>query len=262
MPALEIKDLWVSTDGKEILKGVSLKVETGEIHALMGPNGSGKSTLAHVIMGHPRYKVERGEILYKGKNLLELSPDERAKLGIFLAFQYPLEIEGVALSHFLWSAYRVQRKERESEKPSPEVMMNFRRSLREKTALLELKEDFLDRYINVGFSGGEKKRAEILQMMVLEPEIAILDETDSGLDIDSVKVVAEAINKMRSPSFGALLITHYQRILHYVKPDFVHVMVDGKIVMSGGPELALELEKKGYGWLSEGEGGKRDDTAN
>lgn len=250
---LEIKNLRVSIEGKEILKGVSLTVRQGEIHALMGPNGSGKSTLAYSVMGHPKCKVIEGEILYRGKNLIGLPPDERAKLGLYLAFQYPLEIEGVTLSHFLWTAYRSLMSNGNEEKPSPQVMISFRRKVREKVQLLGLEEEFLDRYLNVGFSGGEKKRVEILQMAVLEPEIALLDETDSGLDIDSLRTVAEAINKMRSPEFGALVITHYQRILRYLEPDFVHVIYDGRIVLSGGPELAFELEKKGYAWLSKTE---------
>lgn len=260
--ALEIKGLHVSVEGVEILKGVDLTVRKGEIHAVMGPNGSGKSTLAYALMGHPKYDVTQGEVQFKGQNLLELEPEERSKLGLFLAFQYPFEIEGVPLARFLMTAYQAHRnrdqnqdQDQDVKSPSPNgrrsarPLGEFRKLLLEKLEVLKMDESFAKRYLNEGFSGGEKKRAEILQMLVLQPEIAILDETDSGLDIDSVKVVAEAVNTLRGPGFGALVITHYQRILNYLEPDFVHVMVDGAIVASGGGELAHELERKGYDWI-------------
>jgi Fe-S cluster assembly ATP-binding protein len=249
---LEIRDLHVSVEGKEIIKGVDLTVRKGEVHAVMGPNGSGKSTLALAIMGHPKYEVTRGEVLFKGQNILELEPDERAKLGLFLAFQYPFEISGVPLSRFLIQALKARQGDGNGEEGdgSPKIAFGqFRKLLKEKLQLLRLDDSFATRYLNEGFSGGEKKRAEILQMLVLQPEMAILDETDSGLDIDSVKIVAEAVNSLRGPEFGCLAITHYQRILNYLKPDYVHVMVDGRIVKSGGPELAHELEAKGYDWI-------------
>lgn len=248
--ALIIRDLHVRVEGKPVLRGVDLTIHKGEIHALMGPNGSGKTTLAYVLMGHPSYTVERGEVLWKGQNLLELPPDERAHLGLFLAFQYPVAVPGVTVANFLRTALNERRKRLNPEDkgiPIPE----FRRLLREKLALLGLEESFATRYVNDGFSGGEKKRLEILQMAVLQPEMAILDETDSGLDIDGVRTVAEGINRVFNPNMGILLITHYQRILNYVKPHFVHVMYNGRIVASGGPELALELEEKGYEWLRE-----------
>ncbi len=238
---LEIRDLHVSVEGKEIVKGVSLTVKKGEVHAIMGPNGSGKSTLAMALMGHPKYEVTQGEVLFKGRNILDLEPEERARLGLFLAFQYPLEISGVPLSRFLLQALKARQN---GEKKLP--FGEFRKLLKENLKKLKLDESFATRYLNEGFSGGEKKRCEILQMLMLQPEMAILDETDSGLDIDSVKVVAEAVNSLRGPNFGCLAITHYQRILNYLKPDYVHVMVDGRIVKSGGPELAHELEAKGY----------------
>lgn len=244
MDRLEIKNLHVEVDGKEILKGINLTVEKGKIYALMGPNGSGKTTLGMVIMGHPKYKVTQGEIFFRGKNLLELTPDERAKLGIYLAFQYPMEIEGVQFSHFLWTSIVERRKNNGQKYPSNPI--DFRKELKKYIEQLKLRYEFIDRYLNVGFSGGEKKRAEILQMLVLKPEIAILDETDSGLDIDSIKVVADAVNSMRSPEFSALLITHYQRILQYIVPDVVHVMIGGKIIMSGDASLVDVLEKEGY----------------
>jgi len=249
---LEIRDLHVSVEGKEIIKGVDLVVKKGEVHAVMGPNGSGKSTLALTIMGHPKYEVTRGEVRFKGRNILELEPDERAKLGLFLAFQYPFEISGVPLSRFLIQALKAHRGGGDNGDSKPKIAFGeFRKLLKEKLKLLRLDESFATRYLNEGFSGGEKKRAEILQMLVLQPEMAILDETDSGLDIDSVKIVAEAVNSLRGPQFGCLAITHYQRILNYLKPDFVHVMVDGRLVKSGGPELAYELEAKGYDWILE-----------
>ena len=256
---LEIRDLHVSVEGKEILRGVDLAVHKGEIHALMGPNGSGKSTLALALLGHPKYEVTQGEILFKGQNILELGPDERARLGLFLAFQYPFEISGVPLSRFLHAAIKARQEQGEDSKANgkknSKAFAEFRKTLKEKLSLLKMEDSFANRYLNDGFSGGEKKRAEILQMLVLKPEIAILDETDSGLDIDSVKIVAEAVNSMRGPEFGCLAITHYQRILNYLKPDVVHVMVDGRIIRSGGEELARELEEKGYEQFASSQGG-------
>ena len=248
MAMLEVKDLHVSVEGKEILKGVNLTVEKGQIHALMGPNGSGKSTLSNVIMGHPKYKVTKGEIIYKGKNIMELKPYERAKLGMFLAFQYPMEVQGVGLSHFLFTLFRQKLG---TDKPSHQMLMEFKKDLTEKMQLLKLDKSFAERSVNVGLSGGEKKRAEVLQMLMAKPELAVLDETDSGLDIDSLKVVANGINTLRGPDFSALLITHYQRILSHLTPDVIHVLHDGRIIKTGGAELAHELEKKGYGWLIE-----------
>jgi len=242
---LEIIDLHVSVEGREIIKGVDLTVKKGEVHAVMGPNGSGKSTLALTLMGHPKYEVTRGKVLFKGQDVLELGPDERAKLGLFLAFQYPFEISGVPLSRFLVQAL----KARQGDGKEKMAFGEFRKILKEKLKLLRLDESFATRYLNEGFSGGEKKRAEILQMLMLRPEIAILDETDSGLDIDSVKIVAEAVNSLRGPDFGCLAITHYQRILNYLKPDYVHVMVDGRLVKSGDERLAHKLEAKGYDWI-------------
>jgi Fe-S cluster assembly ATP-binding protein len=240
---LEIKDLHVSVEGKEILKGVNLTIRQGEIHALMGPNGSGKSTLAFALMGHPKYKIESGQILMDGKNVLEMKPNERAAAGLFLAFQYPLEIQGVGFSQFLMASLRSRMNEQKLS------IAEFKNKMNENLAVLNLDKSFASRSLNVGFSGGEKKRAEILQMMMMQPDIAVLDETDSGLDIDSLKIVAQTINKMRGPDFGALVITHYQRMLNYLEPDIVHVFIDGKIVMTGDNKLAHELEKKGYKWL-------------
>lgn len=253
--ALAIKDLRVSVEGKEILKGLTLTVKTGEVHSIMGPNGSGKSTLALALMGHPKYEVTGGEVIFKGQNVLEMEPDERARLGLFLAFQYPLEIQGVPLGRFLWAAKKAKSGQSEATNGKPDKKANakalsqFRKDLKEKMDLLKVDEAFSQRYLNVGFSGGEKKRAEIVQMHILKPEIAIMDETDSGLDIDSVKIVAEAVNKLRGPDFGALVITHYQRILNFLKPDYVHVIVDGKIVRSGDVQLVHKLEAQGYDWL-------------
>ena len=244
MDRLEIKNLHVEVDGKRILKGVNLTVEKGKIHALMGPNGSGKTTLGMVIMGHPKYEVLQGEITFKGHNLIELTPDERAKLGIHLAFQYPMEIEGVQFSHFLWISITERRKNNGKKYPSNPIA--FRKEFKNYIKQLKLNPDFIDRYLNVGFSGGEKKRAEILQILVLKPEIAILDEIDSGLDIDSIRIVAETVNSMRNPDFGALIITHYQRILQYIIPDVVHVIIDGRIVMTGDASLVHVLEREGY----------------
>ena len=243
-PTLEIQNLHVSVEGKPILKGLSLSVRKGEIHAIMGPNGSGKSTLANALLGHPKYEVTEGKIFYQGEDILELSADERARKGLFLAFQYPTAIPGVSVANFLRMALTARRKEQGMEKPLPPK--EFRALMKEKMALLKMDESFAGRYINDGFSGGEKKRAEILQMAVLRPEIAILDETDSGLDIDALRIVSEGVNALAGPELGVLLITHYQRILNYIKPHFVHVLVDGRIVKSGGPELAHELEAQGY----------------
>lgn len=245
---LEIRNLHVSVEGKPILKGVNLTVKQGEIHALMGPNGSGKSTLAYTLMGHPHYQVDAGQVIFKGIDLLELGPDERARLGLFLAFQYPVAVPGVSVANFLRSAINARRKALDPEDkgiPIPE----FRKLLKEKMALLEMDPAFAGRYLNDGFSGGEKKRAEILQLAILQPEIAILDETDSGLDIDALRTVANGVNALAGPNLGVLVITHYQRILNYIKPDFVHVMFQGRIVESGGRDLALELEEKGYDWI-------------
>lgn len=243
---IDIRNLCASTDGVPILKGVNLKINPGEIHAIMGPNGAGKSTLAKVLAGHPAYDVTSGEIWFKGQNLLEMDPDERAHAGLFMSFQYPVEIAGVSNVQFLRSAYNANRKARGASEMSPE---EFEKLLDEKMALMEIKSEFKERSLNEGFSGGEKKRNEILQMAVLEPEMAILDETDSGLDIDAMRIVARGVNKLINSQVGLLLITHYQRLLDYIKPHFLHVMLDGKIVLSGGPELALELEEKGYDWL-------------
>ena len=257
-PDLVIKDLHVAVEGKEILKGVSLAVARGEIHALMGPNGSGKSTFANTLMGHPRYKVTAGEILFKGRSVLEMEPDARSRAGMFMAFQYPVAIPGVTVANFLRTALnaRLSTPETNGSGAVPQKKnikpKDFRVLLKEKMALLRVDESFAGRYLNDGFSGGEKKRAEILQMAVLKPEVAIMDETDSGLDIDALRVVAGGVNALAGPDLGVLLITHYQRILNYIKPHFVHVMVDGRIPVSGGAELALELESKGYDWVREG----------
>ncbi|MFM9842009.1 MAG: Fe-S cluster assembly ATPase SufC [Dongiaceae bacterium] len=241
---LEIQNLHVTVAGKQILKGLDLKISTGEVHAIMGPNGSGKSTLSYVLAGRDGYEVTDGAILYQGKNLLELNTEERARAGIFLAFQYPVEIPGVGSNNFMKSALNAVRKHR----GLPELdAMEFLKLIRTKRDMLGVAEDMLKRPLNVGFSGGEKKRAEILQMTLLEPTLAILDETDSGLDIDALKVVAKGINALRSPDRSMLVITHYQRLLDYVQPDFVHVLSDGRIVRSGGRELAHQLEKEGYG---------------
>lgn len=239
---LEIRNLHVSVDGKEILKGVNLKVKKGEIHALMGPNGSGKSTLSFVMMGHPKYTITKGRILLENKDITKMSPDERARSGLFLGFQYPTEISGVSLFNFLKAAYNSLRKEKVSS-------MEFREIMADKMKMLGIHDDFVKRYLNEGFSGGEKKRGEVLQMAVLEPRFMILDETDSGLDVDSLRIVSNGINKVANKEKGVLLITHYQRILRYVKPDYVHVMIDGKIVKSGGSKLAELLEEKGYDFV-------------
>ena len=247
---LEIKDLHVSVEGKEILKGLNLTVKEGEIHAIMGPNGSGKSTLAYTIMGHPKYKVERGEILLNGENVLLLSPDKRAKLGLFLGFQYPMEVTGVTLFNFLKTAYN-SLKSNGQKKGEVLSALDFKKMLEEKMKFLKMDQEFMKRYLNDGFSGGEKKRCEILQLAVLEPKIAVLDETDSGTDVDALKIISEGINNItQSQNTGVLLITHYNRILQYVKPHFVHVLIDGKIAKSGDQNLAAIVEESGYENLS------------
>ena len=238
---LKIEDLHVEVEGNEILKGVSLEIKGGEVHALMGPNGSGKSTLAYALAGHPRYEVTGGRVYLNGQDLLEMEPDERARAGLFLAFQYPAEISGVTVANFLRTAVNARR-----EKGDEISLAEFGKKLREQMERLEMDPSFASRYLNEGFSGGEKKRAEILQMAMLEPNIAILDETDSGLDIDALRIVARGVNALKGPNLGILCITHYQRLLNFIKPQFVHIMMDGRIVQSGGPELAHELEAKGY----------------
>ena len=250
MSQLEIKDLHVSIEDKEILKGLTLTIKQGEIHAIMGPNGTGKSTLAYTLMGHPNYTVTSGEVLLDGENVLEMEPDERSRAGIFLAFQYPVAIPGVTVANFLRSAMNSRRRAENPEDkgmPIPE----FRKMLKEKMDALKMDHNFAGRYLNDGFSGGEKKRAEILQMATLKPRFSILDETDSGLDIDALRIVSEGVNALSGPELGVLVITHYQRLLNYIKPQFVHVMMGGRIVESGGPELALHLEEHGYDWLRE-----------
>ncbi|HCX9686268.1 Fe-S cluster assembly ATPase SufC [Staphylococcus aureus] len=243
---LEIKDLHVSIEDKEILKGVNLTINTDEIHAIMGPNGTGKSTLSSAIMGHPSYEVTKGEVLLDGVNILELEVDERAKAGLFLAMQYPSEITGVTNADFMRSAINAKREEGQEIN-----LMQFIKKLDKNMDFLDIDKDMAQRYLNEGFSGGEKKRNEILQLMMLEPKFAILDEIDSGLDIDALKVVSKVINQMRGENFGALMITHYQRLLNYITPDKVHVMYAGKVVKSGGPELAKRLEEEGYEWVKE-----------
>jgi Fe-S cluster assembly ATP-binding protein len=238
----EIIDLHARIEDKEILKGVNLVIKKGEVHALMGPNGSGKSTLANAIMGHPKYEVTQGKILMKGENILEMDPDERARKGLFLAFQYPCEVPGVRMSNFL----RLACNARAGKDLDP---MEFYDKLEAKMKHLEIDEKFMKRYLNEGFSGGEKKRNEILQMMMLQPEFAVMDETDSGLDIDALKIVSRGVNELRGPDLGVLIITHYERILRYITPDFVHILVDGKIVKSGGADLAAHLEEHGYDWI-------------
>lgn len=256
MSELVIRNLHVGIEGKEILQGLDLTVKQGEIHAIMGPNGTGKSTLAYTLMGHPGYTVTAGEVIFKGQNILDLEPDERSRLGLFLAFQYPVAIPGVTVANFLRTALNARRRAVNPEDkgvPIPE----FRKMLKEKMDMLKMNHDFAGRYLNDGFSGGEKKRAEILQMATLKPEIAILDETDSGLDIDALRVVADGVNALMGSELGVLVITHYQRLLNYIKPHFVHVMLGGKIVESGGPDLALHLEEHGYDWVRE----KYEETA-
>ena len=249
-PILEIKDLNAGVEGKQILKGINLTISAGEVHAIMGPNGSGKSTLAAVLAGRDGYDVTGGEVLYQGKNLLELDPEERAREGLFLAFQYPVEIPGVNSTYFLKAALNAIRKHKgESELDA----MEFLTLVKDKMKLLDMSEELLRRSVNEGFSGGEKKRAEIFQMAVLEPKLAILDETDSGLDIDALRIVAGGVNKLKRTDGAQLVITHYQRLLNFIIPDFVHVLYDGRIVKSGDKQLALELEAKGYDWITKGE---------
>ena len=243
---LDIKNLRASIGDKEILKGIDLTVNAGEVHAVMGPNGSGKSTLAQVLAGHPAYEVTGGEVLYDGRNLLEIDPEVRAQEGIFLAFQYPIEIPGVTNAYFMRSAYNEIRKAKGMPELDP---LEFLDLMEEKTKIVEMDESMMNRSVNTGFSGGEKKRNEILQMAVLEPRLAILDETDSGLDIDALKIVANGVNALRRPDNATIVVTHYQRLLNYIVPDFVHVLANGRIVKSGGKELALELEEKGYDWI-------------
>ena len=239
-PLLHIEDLHVEVEGREILKGLNLTLHVGDIHAIMGPNGSGKSTLAYVLTGRPGYEVTRGTVSYKGENILDLAPDERAQRGVFLAFQYPTEVPGVSIVNFLRTAYNAIHPDEQKS------AMQFRMYLQEKVDLLEIPHELIDRYVNQGFSGGEKKRAEILQMAVLKPELAIMDETDSGLDIDALKHVSAGVNKLAGPDVGILLITHYQRLLNYIRPNRVHVLMGGRIVKSGGFELAEQLEAEGY----------------
>jgi Fe-S cluster assembly ATP-binding protein len=245
---LEIRNLHVSAEDKEILKGLDLDVEQGRIHALMGPNGSGKSTLANAIMGHPGLEVSEGTITFQGTDITEADPDERSRMGLFMAFQYPVAIPGVTVAKYLRMAINAHREAREEE---PVKLKEFRKQTEEAMSLTNIPKEFSSRYLNDGFSGGEKKRMEILQLAMLRPEMAILDETDSGLDIDALRVVAEGVNKFAGPEMGILIITHYQRILHLVKPDAVHVMYDGRIVKEGGAELVEQLEEKGYGWIRE-----------
>ncbi|OGR84497.1 MAG: Fe-S cluster assembly ATPase SufC [Elusimicrobia bacterium RIFCSPLOWO2_01_FULL_54_10] len=243
-PLLQVKDLHVEVEGKQILNGVNLEIKPGEIHALMGPNGSGKSTLSNALMGHPKYIVTKGTIHYQGEDITGLSADQRARKGMFLAFQYPTAIPGVSVTNFLRTVLKAVRG-------AEVAVKDFRKELKEKMELLEMRDSFAGRYVNDGFSGGEKKRLEILQMALMKPKLALLDETDSGLDIDALQVVSEGINRLRGPDIGMLVITHYQRLLNYVQPDVVHVLVAGRIAQSGGKELALELESKGYEWIEE-----------
>jgi Fe-S cluster assembly ATP-binding protein len=245
---LEIRDLHVRAEGKEILKGLDLDVSRGEIHALMGPNGSGKSTLANAIMGHPSLEITDGEIRFEGEDITDVDPDERSRAGLFMAFQYPVAIPGVTVTKYLRMAVNAHREAAGSDQIK---LKDFRKQTEAAMELVNIPKDFASRYLNDGFSGGEKKRMEILQLAMLRPKLAVLDETDSGLDIDALRVVAEGVNEVAGPDMGALIITHYQRILHLVRPDFVHVMFDGQIVKQGGPELVTELEEKGYGWIRE-----------
>ena len=250
MPKLEIKDLYVSVEDNPIIKGFNLTIQGGEVHAIMGPNGTGKSTLAYAVMGHPRYQITQGDILLDGISLLEMAPDERSRAGIFLAFQYPVSIPGVTVANFLRTALNARR--RHADPPQEDIsILEYRRLLKSKMDMVEMEYAFGGRYLNEGFSGGEKKRTEILQLALLEPTVAILDETDSGLDIDAIRIVSEGVNTLKGPNMGVIVITHYQRILNYLNPDFVHVMFDGRIVESGGEQLALLLEEHGYDWVRE-----------
>lgn len=253
-PHLKIEDLHVSIEDKEIIKGLDLEINGGEIHAIMGPNGTGKSTLASAIMGHPKYDITQGKVYLDGENVLDMEVDERARAGLFLAMQYPSEVSGVTNSDFLRSSINARREEGDEIQ-----LMKFIKKMDKQMGTLDMDESFATRYLNEGFSGGEKKRNEILQLMMLDPKIAILDEIDSGLDIDALKVVAKGVNEMRKPEFGGLIITHYQRLLNYITPDRVHVMMKGQIVKSGGPELAKRLEDEGYEWIKE-ELGIKDET--
>lgn len=243
---LEIRNLHAAIDGNEILKGVNLTIKKGEIHAIMGPNGSGKSTLAKVLAGHPAYEVTAGEVLYEGRNLLDMPPDERAREGVFMAFQYPIEVPGVSNAQFLRLAYNEKRKHLGEEELDP---LEFKDLLKERAKIVEMDASFMSRSVNEGFSGGEKKRNEILQMAVLEPKLAILDETDSGLDIDALRIVAGGVNHLQNSENAIIVVTHYQRLLNYIVPDYVHVLFDGRIAREGGKDLALELEEKGYDWI-------------
>jgi len=250
MSELVIKDLHVSIEDKTILKGVNLTIRQGEVHAIMGPNGTGKSTLAYALMGHPNYVITKGDILLNGESILDLKPDERSQKGVFLAFQYPMSIPGVSVANFLRTAINAHR--RRAEPPQEDIsVLEFRKLLKSKMDLLQMAYSFGGRYLNEGFSGGEKKRTEVLQLATLEPAFAILDETDSGLDIDAIRIVSEGVNAVKGPNMGVMVITHYQRILNYIKPGFVHVLFNGQIVESGGEELALRLEEQGYDWVRE-----------
>jgi Fe-S cluster assembly ATP-binding protein len=244
---LEIRNLHAGIDGKEILKGINLRINKGEIHAIMGPNGSGKSTLAKVLAGHPAYEVISGEVLYNGRNLLDLPPDERAREGVFMAFQYPIEVPGVSNAQFLRLAYNEKQKHLGQDELDP---LEFKDLLKERAKIVEMDASFMSRSVNEGFSGGEKKRNEILQMAVLEPKLAILDETDSGLDIDALRIVAGGVNQLQTAENAIIVVTHYQRLLNYIVPDYVHVLANGRIAREGGKELALELEEKGYDWIT------------
>lgn len=254
---LEIRDLYASVDGNPILKGIDLTIKKGEIHAIMGPNGSGKSTLAKVLAGHPAYEVTKGQVLYEGKDLLEMAPDERAREGVFMAFQYPIEVPGVSNAQFLRLAYNEKRKHLGEEELDP---LEFKDLLKERAKVVEMDAGLMTRSVNEGFSGGEKKRNEILQMAVLEPKLAILDETDSGLDIDALRVVAGGVNHLHNSENAVVLVTHYQRLLNYIVPHYVHVLAGGRIAREGGRELALELEEKGYDWITSSVGGNGEEA--
>src|ERR671921_811037 len=250
---LDIRNLHAGIDGREILKGINLTINKGEIHAIMGPNGSGKSTLAKVLAGHPQYEVTAGEVLFEGRNLLEMPTDERAREGVFMAFQYPIEVPGVSNAQFLRLAYNEKRKHLGEEELDP---LEFKDLLKERAKVVEMEASFMTRSVNEGFSGGERKRNEILQMAVLEPKLSVLDETDSGLDIDALRIVANGVNQLHTPNDAVIVVTHYQRLLNYIVPDFVHVLADGRIAREGGKELALELESKGYDWIKTADSGK------